>query len=70
MVMIGANGPRARGRRGAVRFAVTQDEHAGRDQRKREECADVCEVAQRADIEKSGGNADDEASDPGGKIRR
>src|SRR5262249_32287232 len=52
----------------ALRFAITKDKNACGDERKGEQSADVGEVGEGADIEKTGWNADDESRDPGGKI--
>ena len=69
--MIGAIGPPgARKARLPVRFAVAQDQDAAGDQSEREQRADIRKVGERADIEQSRGNADDEARHPGGKIGR
>src|SRR5262245_45436718 len=54
----------------AIRFAIAQDEHAGGNQREREQRPDVGEVGESANVEQAGGDSHHEASDPGGKIWR
>src|ERR1035438_6104945 len=53
----------------ALRLADAQHDDADGNQNEGEECADVGEVGQGADVEETGGNGDRESRHPGGEGR-
>src|SRR5260370_24187956 len=51
-----------------IGFPVTKNQHASGHESESEERADVGEVGESSDVEKAGGDADEETGHPGGEI--